>query len=113
MSRKTVKQAITAANLPSAHMAFPEGSAPDLPWCCFGLDSLSGFDADNTVFAKTKHWWIELYQRTSDETVESALETQIQNTFGPFNKTEVWIDSESVIQTTYTFTEIEKENNNG
>lgn len=107
MSGKTVYAAISPI-MPCAHMAFPIGSAPDLPWCVYYLDEMDGFAADNSLLAKRNNWVVEHYWRDYDEEKESALESAIESSFGAFKKTEVWVEDENCVQTTYYFAEIEK-----
>mgnify|MGYP007070073968 CR=1 FL=1 len=35
--------------MPCAHMAWPIGKAPELPWCVYYLDDADGFEADNSL----------------------------------------------------------------
>lgn len=106
MSKADVKRMLKSCGIPCIHMAWPENSAPELPWAVFYLEEEWGFDADDTRFAKASDWCVELYQRTSDEGLETRLEQAIQDSFGTYDKTEAWLDSENAIATTYTFRQI-------
>ncbi len=107
MSGKTVYATISPI-MPCAHMAFPIGSAPDLPWCVYYLDEMDGFAADNRLLAKRNNWVVEHYWKDYDEEKESALESAIESSFGAFTKSEVWVEDENCVQSTYYFAEIEK-----
>lgn len=106
MSKEDVYRLSAEVGIPCVHMAWPEGSAPPLPWMTFFLDSMVGFDADDEVYAQANNWCVELYQKSSDEELEARLEEAIQANFGPYRKSEAWVDSENCIQTAYYFKEI-------
>ena len=106
MGRAEVKAVIDAASVPSVHMAWLEGHAPELPWCAFYLEDTDGVYADDGFAAKANRWVIELYQKQSDSELEDALEESITARFGPFSKSETWVSNENCIQTSYYFKEI-------
>ncbi len=108
MSYADVQTCVESAGIPCVHTAWPAGSAPQLPWCVFYLDESDGFYADGTAFAESESWVVELYQRSRDAAVEATLESAIRSRFGPFRKTEGWVESEGCLQTAYYFTEIER-----
>lgn len=107
MSGESVVAAISSVPLPCAHMAFPIGSAPALPWCVYYLDEMDGYAADNTLLAKRNRWVIEHYWKVHDDAIEASLEQAILDNFGAYTKTETWVDTENCVQTTYYFSEIE------
>lgn len=113
MSATDVMSCVASCGIPCVRNAWPKGSAPRLPWATFALDECAGSYADNSVYAEKNSWYVELYQETNDQELENALEAAIQSWFGPYMKTEAWVDSESCVQTTYYFTDIEKEVNDG
>lgn len=106
MSRADVVAAVKAAGIPCVHMAWPKGSAPRLPWAAFYLDSQSGAEADDSVYAPVMRWVVELYQKEPDEALEARLEGSLQAAFGPFDKSESWVEQEGCTQTAYRFTQI-------
>ncbi len=107
MSHVDVKSCVESAGLPCVHMAWPVGSAPDLPWCAFYVDEGDGFYADGLNYAGRTSWVVELYQRSRDASIESALESALSERFGPFRKTEAWVASEGCVQTSYYFTQVD------
>ena len=109
MSAADVVSCVRAAGLPVVRMAWPKGSAPPLPWCAFYLEETRGFCSDNELYAPRSTWVVELYQRSSDPEVEAALERSIASTFGPYDKTDAWIEDEGCIQTAYRFAQIENQ----
>lgn len=108
MSAKEVYKAVSSV-MPCAHLAFREGSAPELPWCVYYLDDIDGFAADNRFAAKKNHWVVEHYWRNYSEEKESALEKVLEEKFGTFSKSEVWVDDENCCQTAYYFSEIDNQ----
>lgn len=95
-----------AAGIPSVHMAWREGTAPELPWCVFYIEDTDGVFADNSITVSSTKWVVELYQRQSKQDVEDAVEAAILSAFGPFTKSEAWVEKENCIQTSYYFKEI-------
>lgn len=87
-------------------MAWPVGSAPDLPWCVFYLYEDGRLSADDKRYYDMPTWAVELYQRQSDAETEGALEQSIRERFGDYDKSEAWVESEGCLQTTYTFREM-------
>ena len=106
MSGRRLKTVLDELGLPSVRFAWPEGSAPELPWAVFWIDEEDGIYADGRMEARRREWTLELYQKTSDEELEERLEDAIIANFSPFRKSEAWVDDENVIQTVYYFTEI-------
>lgn len=105
MSKEDVFAVATDAGMPAVHMAWPIGSAPALPWAAFHVSSQSGMNADNTLYAPSTRWAFELYQKTSDGELEARVEQSILGRFGPFSKTESWVEDENCLMTTYYFTD--------
>lgn len=109
MGKAEIYTAISTV-VPCVHMAWREGTAPALPWAVYYLDESSSLFASNTRYANVNRWTVELYQKSSDLTLETQLETALDTNFGGYSKSEAWIDTENCVQTTYMFTEIERTN---
>jgi hypothetical protein len=115
MRGKAVYDAVTSvvlkdgSHMPCAHMAFPIGNAPNLPWCVYYLDETEGIAADNRLHVRRNRWIVEHYWKDYDEEAETALEMALEQSFGVFTITESWVDTENCMETAYYFTEIEKE----
>lgn len=108
MSAEAVVSAVRGAGLPIARLAWPLGSAPELPWCVFRLDEDAKLNADGARWASYPRWAVELYQRSSDAGTERKLEEAISASFGDYDKREAWVEGESCFMTTYTFTDFER-----
>ena len=108
MSATDVMSCVTSCGVPCIRNAWPKGSAPSLPFAVFYLDEQDGTYADNAVFSRKYSWCVELYQRTNDQGLEDAVEAAIESWFGPYSKTEAWVESEGCVQTAYYFTDMER-----
>ena len=64
-----------------AHMAWPEGSAPELPWAVWRLDSETGFFADDGKYAGAGTYAVELYERACDEGLHARIEKVVMTTW--------------------------------
>lgn len=106
MSKQDVMGVAQDVGIPATHMAWPVGSAPALPWMAFYVSSDDGIYADDTVFKQNIRWALELYQRTCDDDLVSRVEESVLRRFGPFSKTETWVEDENCLQTTYYFTDL-------
>lgn len=94
--------------VPCTRQAWPEGSAPDLPWAVVVFMGRDGFYADDSVYAPMEKWCVELYQRVHDETLEDAVETAVEGAFGPVRRgPDQWIDDENCSVLPFYFTAAE------
>jgi hypothetical protein len=106
MSAKDVVAAVKAAGLPVAHVAWPVGSAPALPWCVYLIDEDGKLSADDSRWCSLTRWSVELYSKQGDEESAPKLEAALTAAFGDYSKEETWVESESCVMTSYLFTEI-------
>lgn len=108
MSMEDVVSCVRGAGLPVAHLAFPVGSNQGLPFCTFALESQSALFADNKNYASVSEWSVELYQEPSDAESETRLDAAIAAAFGPYAKSDAWVEEEGCVQTTYLFSQVEE-----
>lgn len=108
MSEHERVRSLVGRLVPCAHMAWPTGEAPTLPWAVCYCEEASGFCADGRTHARKRLWVVELYQRSRDEGLESALVCAIEGEFGPCDISEWWSEDEQCLQTAYRFTSIER-----
>lgn len=87
-------------------MAWPVGSAPNLPWAVFYMDDSEAV-GDNGGYAERQDWVVELYQRSRDAALEKELEGALRGRYGAIAKSESWSSSESCLITAYYFTDFE------
>lgn len=105
MSKQDVYGCISATGIPTVYMAWPEGSAPSMPWVAFWLDRRDEFVADNVTYSSANRWKAQLCQKAGDDSVEASIEGAIESMFGPVAKEEAWDPDESCVITVYSFTE--------
>lgn len=94
--------------MPCAHMAWPTGEDPALPWAVFYAEETQGFCADGATFARARRWVVEVYERDRSEPLHRALESAVEAEFGPCDVSEWWSEGEQCLQTAYRFTSIER-----
>ena len=106
MSGENVASIVMSAGFPVAHVAWPVGSAPALPWCVYLLDEDDKLSADDSRWCSLTRWIVELYTKQDDEESCAKLEGALSAAFGDYEKNETWVESESCVMTSYRFTEI-------
>lgn len=106
MSHAEVFSAVSSV-VPCAHMAWPEGMAPELPWAVYMVDETDDLFADNDNWAHVPRWRVELYERVRDASVERELKAALRR-IGPVAVYETWIDSEKCHEVVYTFSQVER-----
>ena len=112
MSRRDVMSALSESGLPVAHLCWPKGSAPELPWVTFRLDYDNYFNADNERYYENPKWRVELYQRIPDPLMEEALEEAISSAFGTYQKeSEDYLETENCYVFAYSFNETDRRSN--
>lgn len=84
-----------------AYRAFPVGAAPALPFICFQETQSNNFVADTKVYHKITDVDIELYTEDKDPATEAALESMLNEKLLVWSKSEVYIESEDVLQVLY------------
>lgn len=84
-----------------AYRAFPVGGAPALPFICIAETETENFKADCKVYKKRQYVDIELYSAYKDESVEDAVEAVLDSNELVWDKSELYIESENIIQVTY------------
>lgn len=89
-------------------MAWPDKSAPNLPWATYeGHDD--AIWANNHRIAVRHEWTVELYEKRRDRELEEALGESIAAAFGGYDRNESWVESEQCLMVAYYFSEIEGE----
>lgn len=107
MAHKDV-QSVVSAVVPCIHMAWPDGSAPELPWAVYTGDT-DPFCADDREIARTTRWTVELYERRRDAKLETELANAIRAAFGACARRESWVSSEQCLMVAFDFCEVEGE----
>ena len=96
--------------IPFAYDHFAQGESPDPPFICYLIPASDNFSADGKVYYKIDLYNIELYTDLKDLSLERKIEEALYEASIFYNKSETWIESESLYEVLYTF-EMEGENN--
>lgn len=89
--------------LPFAYDHFAEGESPNPPFICYLIPNSDNFSADGRVYYKINKIHIELYTDCKDLSAEQKVEAVLDEHGIFYEKTEVWIESESLYEVLYTF----------
>lgn len=107
MSHADVYEAVSAV-APCAHMEWPGGSAPPLPWAIYYGRSEPICAGDEQLAVKHR-WTVELYEARRDPVLEEALGDELRERFGPVTRDESYKENDNMLMVTYTFRQIEGE----
>lgn len=101
---------LNALGIPFAYDHFAQGESPDPPFICYLIPGTNNFSADGVAYYKINQFNIELYTDLKDLSLERKIEEALDEASIFYNKSETWIESESLYEVLYTF-EMEGENN--
>lgn len=87
-----------------AYRMFPVGAAPALPFIVYYSQGTDNAFGDNQTYHVVEDINICLYSANKDTTSESLIETALNNANIPWNKSEVYIDTEECFEITYAIT---------
>lgn len=94
------KTLLDTLNVPVAYHHFNEKTS--LPYIVFYENGSDNFFADNKVYQKCMSIDVELYTNIKDTTLESRLETLLDNNEIPYEKiTETYINDEKMYEIVY------------
>ena len=96
--------------IPFAYDHFAQGESPEPPFICYLIPASDNFGADGKVYYKIDQFNIELYTDLKDLSMERKVEKALDDASIFYNKSETWIESESLYEVLYTF-EMGGENN--
>lgn len=96
--------------IPFAYDHFAQGESLDPPFICYLIPGTNNFSADGVAYYKINQFNIELYTDLKDLSLERKIEEALDEASIFYNKSETWIESESLYEVLYTF-EMEGENN--
>ena len=101
MTTKELYDALYASGLPVVYYAWKEGAAPELPYICYFFPQSDNFGADNSVYVPANRLYVELYTKDKDFATEEQVEAVLGDICGYWNKSETYIESESMYQILY------------
>lgn len=92
-------EALKTLDLPLAYNHFAEGEVPELPWICYWTPRSNNMFADDRVYLRVDRVFVELYTARKDLETEARMETALAGY--TWDKSESYIDTEDMYQTTY------------
>ena len=101
MTYENVIEMLEEAGLPLAYDHFAEGESPELPFLIFLFPGTDNVFADDTVYQKIDELNIELYTDKKDPETENLIEDILIAHELPYEKSEVWIESEKMYEVLY------------
>ena len=101
MTYDDITNMLKEAGLPLAYDHFAEGESPDPPFLIFLFPGSDNMFADNGVYFKISQLNMELYTNKKDPELEEKLEDILTAHEIPWEKSEVWIDSEKMYEVLY------------
>lgn len=94
---------LEAVGMPYAYDHFAEGESPSPPFICYLLPNSSNFSADGVAYSKKSAVRVELYTVSKDIPAEKKIEDILEKYDIFYNKTEVWIESEMLYESVFSF----------
>lgn len=105
MSAKSeVYAALVATGIPGRQDAYPVGKAPTPPFFVYTVESMGGFVADGTIYASLPKFHVELFEKASNEAVETLVREAILSLGCVPDETGEWSESEVCHIEQYDFT---------
>ena len=101
MTYDDITNMLKEAGLPLAYDHFAEGESPEPPFLIFLFPGSDNMFADNGVYFKISQLNMELYTNKKDPELEEKLEDILTANEIPWEKSEVWIDSEKMYEVLY------------
>ncbi len=101
MTYDDITNMLKEAGLPLAYDHFAEGESPEPPFLIFLFPGSDNMFADNSVYFKISQLNMELYTDKKDPELEEKLEDILTAHEIPWEKSEVWIDSEKMYEVLY------------
>lgn len=101
MTYDDITNMLKEAGLPLAYDHFAEGESPEPPFLIFLFPGSDNMFADNGVYFKISQLNMELYTEKKDPELEEKLEDILTAHEIPWEKSEVWIDSEKMYEVLY------------
>lgn len=89
------------AGLPLAYDHFAEGESPKPPFLVFLYPGTDNMFADDTVYQKIDELNIELYTDEKSPEIETKIANILIEHDLPYEKSEVWIESEKMYEVLY------------
>ncbi len=105
MTQKELYTLLKTINLPVAYYSFKASGItpiPDPPYIVYLLKGSDNSGADNKVYSKADNYFVELYTNKKDLNSEELLENLFDFNDIFYNRTETYIETESLFQVAYS-----------
>lgn len=101
-----VMQQIEDAGIPVTYWSWTEEEVPPLPYAIYLFTDTQPEAASDTIHAQLTTISIELYTITKDLSAEAIVDGILKANDIVFRKSSLFLQSESMVQTLYTFMEV-------
>lgn len=102
MKHKDIDDALRQTGLPVAFNFWPGNDIPPLPYIVFTYPQNDGFYADNVNYVNVVQMEVGLYCKNKSIATEKAVERVLNEQFGAFFKTSMYVTADAVQETLYT-----------
>ena len=102
MTTQEVFSMLSGINIPVAYYQFPDDTVKAPPFICFFYSDSNDVFADNTNYQKVERLVVELYTDNKDFSLESQVETALNNKELVYTRDETYLDSERMYEVIYT-----------
>lgn len=102
MTTQEVFSMLSGINIPVAYYQFPDDTVKAPPFICFFYTNSVDVLADNTNYQKVERLVVELYTDNKDFSLESQVETALNNKELVYTRDETYLDSERMYEVIYT-----------
>ena len=113
MTTAQVDAMIASMKIPYAYHQFADGTGQQPPFVCFFYDNNADFLADDINYKKIVRLYIELYTDEKDFSLESVIESTLNDNGIVYTSEEDYIDTERLHVTVYSSDICLEVSNNG
>lgn len=99
----TILTGITGYTDKVAYYAFPEDTAPELPFIVYIFPNEDGMGADNVNYLPVTSVQVELYTRLKDTAQEALVEAALTSNNIYYTKDSTYLEDEQAWMTVYSF----------
>ena len=92
---------LESTDLPVAYNAFPVGNVPPLPYIVYSFPNSENFGADNVAYQRGESLRVWLCTKEKDFSTENALESVFNENGIYWDKTESFLQSDSMYMILY------------
>ena len=101
MTEYEIARLVDGIGFPTAYHHFGEGQSPEPPFLVYIFPESRNASGDNRVYARIQKLHLELYTDRKDLASERKVEKKLNDAGYFWNKTESWIESESLYEVLY------------